>query len=66
MAFVQSDVDALKKAIVSGVASVRFADGRRVDYRGVSELQTALALAEAEVAASAGASSVSYASFGKD
>lgn len=66
MAFVQSDVDSIKKAIASGVQSVRFADGRRVDYRSVPEMIEALRLAEAEVAAANGGDTVSYLSFTKD
>lgn len=66
MAFTQSDIDVLKKAVASGVSSVRFADGRQVDYRSVADLKEALALAQADIASTSGVSSVSYASFSKD
>lgn len=66
MAFTQSDIDAMKTAIASNVQSVRFADGRRVDYRSVDELTKALALAEAEVGSGSGAPGVTYASYSKD
>lgn len=67
MSFTQSDVDVLKKAIASGVSSVRFADGRQVNYRSMGELLDALATAQAEVSASAGgAVGMTYASFSKE
>lgn len=46
----QSDIDALKKAIVSAELSVTFSDGRRVDYRSVAEMKEALAFAVGDVA----------------
>ena len=67
MALSQSDVDAIKAAIVSGVRRVKFADGREVEYRTVDEMKQALALAEADVAAASGNSArSSVATFCRD
>ena len=52
MAFTQTDVDALKAALATGALKVRYADGREVTYRGLSDLQRAIAIATAEVAGS--------------
>jgi hypothetical protein len=44
MAFTSADLDAIDRAIASGVLKVRFADGRQVDYRGTDDLLRARAL----------------------
>jgi hypothetical protein len=49
MAFTQTDVDALKAALATGALKVRYADGREVTYRSLSDLQRAIAIAAAEV-----------------
>lgn len=54
MAFTQADVDAIKTAIASGEHEITYGDGRRIQYRSVAELQSALQLAQNEVAAAAG------------
>ena len=66
MAFTQADIDLLKKKIVSGVKSVVYSDGRRIDYDTTSAMIVALAIAEAEVAAAGSAGGVSYVSISKD
>jgi hypothetical protein len=53
MALSQTDVDTLKAAIATGAMRVRYADGREIQYRTQSELERALAMVEAEVAAPA-------------
>ena len=57
MAFTQSDIDSLKAALATGVSEATV-EGRRVVYRSTSEILTAIARAEAEVAAAAGAPDV--------
>lgn len=54
MAFTQSDVDALKAAIASGVKRVRLSDGRETEYASGADLQAAYALAQAEVSQNSG------------
>lgn len=49
MAFTASDIDALDRAIASGVLEVRMADGRTVKYRAMDELLRARALAAGEI-----------------
>lgn len=67
MALTQSDADAIKAAIASGVRRVKFADGREVEYRTVDEMMQALALANADIAAASGANTrSSIATFGRD
>ena len=39
MAFSQSDLDALDKAIATGAMEVRYSDGRQVRYRSLAELR---------------------------
>lgn len=48
MALTTADEEAVLAAIVRGEAEVRFADGRMVKYRSVSEMKEALALARSE------------------
>lgn len=48
MAFAQSDIDALKRALATGAMQVRYADGRSVTYRSVAEIREILSVAEAE------------------
>lgn len=38
MAFTQTDLDAIGKAIASGVLSVRYADGRQISYQSTDAL----------------------------
>ena len=38
MAWTQTDLDAIERAIASGELMVRFADGRQVQYRSMDEL----------------------------
>jgi hypothetical protein len=52
VAWTQSDVDAMKAAIASGVRSVSFSD-RTVTYHSLDEMLKALALMTAEVQGSA-------------
>lgn len=48
MAWTQSDIDALKKAIASGALTVEM-DGRRITYRSLAEMRSTLAEMEQEV-----------------
>ena len=49
MAYTQSDIDALKRAIATGASKVRFADGREVTYRSLEQMKETLRDMEAEV-----------------
>lgn len=51
MAFQQSDLDKLDAAIVSGVKSVTFADGRRTDFHTLDEMRRLRADMKGEIAA---------------
>ena len=53
MAWTQTDVDKLKKAMAQGALRVRFAD-REVTYRSLDEMQATLRMMAADVAAAAG------------
>lgn len=53
MAWTESDIDALKSAIKSGVRRVTFAD-HAVEYHSVADMIRALRLMEGEVAEAAG------------
>jgi len=53
MAFTQTDIDALKKAIGTGALRVQFAD-REVTYRSLKEMREVLAMMRDEVDAVAG------------
>lgn len=53
MAFSQSDLDALEKAIATGVLTVRYAD-RSVTYQTLSDLMRARDLVKAELNVAAG------------
>ncbi len=44
MAYSQTDLDNIDKAIATGYLTVRYADGRTVTFRSVSELKEARAL----------------------
>lgn len=46
MAWTQSDIDALKKAIATGAQEVEYADGRRVRFRSLAHMRETLALME--------------------
>lgn len=48
MAYTQAQIDALKKAIASGVLTVRHGD-EQVTYRSLAEMQAALKAMEGEV-----------------
>lgn len=48
MAFTQTDIDALKKAIGTGALRVQFAD-REVTYRSLKEMREVLAMMRDEV-----------------
>lgn len=50
MAFTQDDVTALRRALATGAVKVRYADGREVTYRSLSDIRSLLAEAEADVA----------------
>ena len=51
MATTQEQIDALKAAIGQGARTVRFADGRSLEYRSVDDQLKALAALEADLAA---------------
>jgi hypothetical protein len=50
MAWTQTDVDALKAAIGSGLTTVMYSDGSQMQYRSLADMQSILAGMEAEVA----------------
>jgi len=50
MAWTQSDLDRLDTAIVSGVKSITFADGRRTEYQSLADMRQARADVKAELA----------------
>lgn len=49
MAFTQTDADTLKRAIASGVRTVKL-NGEEVTYGSLAELKAALAMVEGELA----------------
>ncbi len=49
MAYAQTDIDALKRAIATGATKVRFADNREVTYRSLADMRSTLAEMEREV-----------------
>jgi len=53
MAFTQTDLDAINRAIATGERMVRFSD-RTVEYRDVADLLRAKSAIEAELAKEAG------------
>jgi len=53
MAFQQTDLDKLDAAIVSGIKSVTFADGRRTDFHSLDEMRRLRADMKTELAAAA-------------
>ncbi|MEJ1365634.1 MAG: hypothetical protein RPU42_11205 [Candidatus Sedimenticola sp. (ex Thyasira tokunagai)] len=53
MAYTQTDLDAIDAAIASGELEVAYSD-RRVRYRSISELKTARAIIQKELATGAG------------
>ncbi len=53
MAFQQSDLDKLDVAILSGVRSVTFADGRKTDFHSLNEMRALRADVKAELSAAA-------------
>lgn len=55
MAWQQSDADALKAAMATGVVDVTYSDGSRTTYRSLADMRQVLALIEAEIAQAAGA-----------
>lgn len=52
MAWTQTDIDNLKKAIAEGVLEVRFADGRQVRYRSLKDMRDTLDMMADEVSPS--------------
>jgi len=52
MAITQADIDNLEVALAKGYQTVEI-EGRRVTYRSIAELRSALAYAKAEVAQNA-------------
>lgn len=53
MAFQQTDLDKLDAAILSGVKSVTFADGRRTEFHSLDEMRGLRTDIKAELAANA-------------
>jgi hypothetical protein len=51
MAYTQADLDSIRAAIISGALSVRYADGRSVNYRSLDELRNIAREIEAELGA---------------
>lgn len=50
MAFTQSDLDAVERAIASGELSITNEGGRKVDYRSIAELMRARDMIRADLA----------------
>ena len=50
MAFTQSDLDAINRAIASGAMEVSYADGSRVKYRDLNDMLRTRDMIAAEVA----------------
>jgi len=63
MAFTTNDITALKAAIATGALKVRFADGREVTYRSLSEMREILRLMTAEASPTPSRSRTSVAGF---
>lgn len=70
MAFTQTDIDALKRAIATGARSVVYQSGderREVTYKTTAEMVRVLSMMESEVSgASAAPLRVTYARFERD
>lgn len=64
MAYSQTELDALKAAVASGVAQVTYG-GRTVQYRSLAEIEAIIAKMEASLN-SAGRTSVTLAKFCRD
>lgn len=54
MAFTQTDIDSIDRAIASGELTVRFADGRETTYRSIAELRSARALMQGDIGLAGG------------
>lgn len=65
MAYTQADIDQLKRIRSSGAKSITYSDGRQVVYNSPSEIDSAIAAAEADVLQSTSGRST-YASFARD
>ena len=65
MAYTQSDVAKLKRAMSSGVRSITYSDGKRVEYRDLAEMERQLARMEREVAGGNGGLDISYPTFSR-
>lgn len=55
MAFVQADLETLQRALVTGIRSVTFADGRRTEYQNADQMVAAIKLVERSIADQANA-----------
>lgn len=49
MAFTTADADTLRAAIATGALKVRYADGREVTYRSLSEMRDIMRMIQADV-----------------
>lgn len=52
MAYQQSDLEMLERAIASGIRSITFADGRKTEYQSLADMRAVRADVKAELAAS--------------
>lgn len=59
MSVTQADLDALDRMIVSGVLSMTY-DGKRVEYRSMSDLRAARAMVASELAAASQTPATAY------
>lgn len=68
MAWTSADLTTIETAITAnaGVSKVRFADGREVTYRSVSEMAQARDLIKQSIAAASGRVMSTYAKFKRD
>ena len=55
MAYTQADIDALKRAMATGVRRVTYADGRSHEFFSMAEMNAQLQRMEKDVASSSGA-----------
>lgn len=63
MAVTQQDIDALTAAIATGALRVRYADGREVTYRSLTEMKEILAMLKNSVGVSGAFQRTSVAGF---
>lgn len=66
MSWSASDLTTIETAIASGTARVKFADGREVEYRSISDLLNARDAIKNSLSAQSGGVMATYAKFNRD